>query len=329
MKPEIFVASAIMGGGKSSGARSFCMENPHTKYIYISPFLDESKKFAEDCAMLHFIEPDYLSEFDRSKIKHISHLVEEGRNISSTHAAFAALPEETLRQISEQGYCLICDETVDAVRAESQQTKDMRILQKAGMLVEEGGMCKFVGDDDYIDDKSLFTDLCRLARSNNIIFDSEQDANGKKESYFYLLLPKELLQSFDKIIILTYLFESSVLCGLLKLYGMDYEYIGIERIDFGNGYMLSKSGTYVPDYVRDLKSRIHIYEYETNPIIGRGRPPKDLNTYPNPKDKIKKSRKEFKPTYNFFNRPYLYKDLYDELRNNQKNFFDRFRKMFG
>ena len=324
---KVQVCSAIMGSGKSSGARSYALENQDKKYIYVAPFLDEARKFAMDCAPLNFVEPEKLSEFNRSKIKHIEHLVKQGANISSTHAAFAGLTNEALEDIAENKYTLICDETVDAVRSDETQAKDLILLERAGMLRKDGEMYRFVGDDDYIDGESKYTDLCRLARSNNVVFGSEEKPGGGKNLYYYLLLPPEFIKSFERVIVLTYMFESSNLCALFKLYGIDYEYIGIERIDYGNGYMLSPNGTYVPDYIYDLKNKIHIHEDGGSWFGKRGRPPISLNTYDVGGGKIPDKR-EFKPTYNFFKKKEN-EELFLQLKNNQRNFFDRLIKQNG
>lgn len=325
---KIYVADIIMGGGKTSGAITYMLQNPDKKYIYIAPFLNEAERIANACGPLNFALPKQISEYNRSKILHIEQLVKEDRNIACSHVAFSALTRQTIELINEKRYTLICDETVDAVKVDSVYVKDMLLLEKAGMLRREDDAYKFTGDDDYIDGNSLYTDLCRLSRNNNVYFEDETLPSGKKEQYFYLLLPPEIFECFETVIILTYMFESSNLKSLLDLYGCDYEYIGIERVDFGNTYILSKTGLYVPEYIYDLKNKINIYEYDTNPIIGRGRPPKNLNKY-----RVKKGRlweeKDFKPTMTFFRHPEKYSDLYNELKNNQLSFFEKVIKQFG
>lgn len=325
---KILVCSSIMGSGKSSGCRSYILENPDRKYIYITPFLDEAEKLAKDCASLHFIQPGHYEEFGKSKVKHIEYLISTGANISSTHAAFAALSREALEEINRQKYTLICDETIDAVRVDSAQVMDLQILERAGVLEKSGDSYKFIGDDKYIDGKSKYSDLCKLARSNNIIFDQEVREDGSIGDYYYVLLPPEFLLSFECVIVLCYMFENSSLCALMKLYSIEYKYIGIERISYGNGYMLSENGMYIPEYVKDLKSKLHIYEYNKNPIIGRGRPPKNLNVYKTGVSKLDKG-KPFKPSYSFFQKTKENKWLFDELKNNQRTFFDKMIKQYG
>lgn len=319
---EILVADVVMGGGKSSGAQTYCLENSHKKFVYIAPFLDEASRFAQACAPLRFVEPQQISDYNRSKILHIEHLIEHGRNVATTHVAFSALTKKTLEMIAEQEYELICDETVDAIKLDSVYVKDLLLLEKAGMLERDKDAYKFVGDDDYIDGNSLYSDLCRLSRSNNVYFESEVTANGKKENYYYLLLPKEVFDVFSRVIILTYMFESSNLAGLLKIYDLPYQYIGVERVNYGNGYMLSKGGMYVPDYICELRNKIHVYEYDSNPIIGRGRPPKNLNQYKKKEGKLSPGF-DFKPNFNFFKNSKENDHLIKELKNNQDNFFEK------
>ena len=85
----IYVADAIMGSGKSSSCINFMNEHPENKYIYITPYLDETDRIKVNCPKLYFREPtNKVSDYNYSKTEHFIELIKNGRNISSTHAMF-------------------------------------------------------------------------------------------------------------------------------------------------------------------------------------------------------------------------------------------------
>ena len=79
------VCDAIMGSGKSSAAITMMNENPDKKFIYITPYLDETKRIREACPSMHIVEPRKQTKYRGSKTLHTVDLVRDGHNVATTH----------------------------------------------------------------------------------------------------------------------------------------------------------------------------------------------------------------------------------------------------
>lgn len=102
---KVKVCDAIMGSGKTEAAITYMNEHPERRFIYITPYLTEAARIRKGCPELHFVEPsNKLSEYKFKKTLHTAALIEEGRNITTTHAAFKNYTKETLAKIKELGY---------------------------------------------------------------------------------------------------------------------------------------------------------------------------------------------------------------------------------
>lgn len=111
---SIFVCDAIMGSGKSSAAINMMNTHPNEKYIYITPFLDETERIKKYCPKLHFVTPqDDLYEFRYSKHNHIKELISKGENITTTHQSYLNFDDVMLDMVKKQNYTLIMDESLD------------------------------------------------------------------------------------------------------------------------------------------------------------------------------------------------------------------------
>ena len=103
-----------------------------------------------------------------------------------------------------------------------------------------------------------------MLQSRNVVAMGEE---GKPPEYFYWQLPMDLLDSFEDVFILTYLFSGQSLKWYLDMCGTEYTYIGISRDEDG-GYRLDDNGDYVPEYVSHLSDMIHIFDEKNLNHIG-------------------------------------------------------------
>lgn len=247
------VCDAIMGTGKSSAAIRYMNEHSDEKFIYVTPYLTETERIRKDCANLHFVEPsDKLRKYQFKKSVHTMALIEEGRNISTTHQAFKGYTQKTLDQIRENGYTLIIDENVEILETFEYHPTDLQVAIDAGYVEERNGVYS-LAKDGY-DGKAL-KEMMYLLKSRELIRISDRD----KDPLFFWVLPSDLITSFKDVFILTYLFQCQSIKYFMEIYKIPYEYIGIERTDDG-GYRFGEFPGYVPDYVHNLKDRLHILE---------------------------------------------------------------------
>lgn len=261
--PLIKVCDAIMGSGKTSAAIDYMNTHYDQKFIFITPYLDEAKRIKDGCPNVDFVEPSAkLSTYKYQKGIHTAKLIDDGRNIATTHQAFAGYTKEMIKRISEQGYTLIIDESINVLEPFEYSPEDLRVAVDAGLVKYNDGVFELV-KKDY--NGIMFHDLFRMLESKQLRT-AEGDGVGIKKQLCWTL-PKELLASFRNIFILTYLFEAQSICYLLKLYGMGYEKIGVARTADG-GFRFGRYNEYVPEYVSSIGDYIHILDKNKLNAIG-------------------------------------------------------------
>lgn len=255
------VCDAIMGTGKSSAAITYLNEHSDDRFIYITPYLEEANRIKKGCPQLHFVEPsDKLKQFEFKKSLHTAALIDEGRNITTTHQAFKGYTQETLDRIKEQGYTLIIDENVDVLETFEFHPDDLQLAVDAGYIAESNGVYS-IANIGY--KGSALRGLFSLLRSRELIRMTDKDEN----SLFYWALPPDLLTSFKDVFILTYLFSGQSLHHFMEIYHIPYEYIGIEKTE-GGTYRFGEYPGYTPEYVHSLKDMLHILDRDKINDVG-------------------------------------------------------------
>lgn len=210
----VMVCDAIMGTGKSSAAITYLNEHPNDKFIYITPYLDEANRIKTGCPDLHFIEPsNKLEKYEYKKYLHTMALIEEGRNITTTHQAFKRYTQEALKDIEEQGYTLIIDENVDVLETFDFHEADLQLAVDAGYINETEE--EYILADNAYNGKAL-AEMFGLLSSRRLI----KTVDERNEKIFYWTLPPDLMTAFKDVFILTYLFEGQSLYYFMKIHNL-------------------------------------------------------------------------------------------------------------
>lgn len=240
-----------MGSGKSSAAITYMNENPEKKFVYITPYLDEASRITRACPELRFVEPsDKIPEYGFKKTAHTAALIEEGRNVATTHQAFKAYTPEMLEAIKSNRYTLIIDENVDVLDAFSIHPDDIKIAVESGYITEQNGVYVYSGQfDEYHGD--LFSELKTTLTSRNLI----QITDMNQESIYYWTLPADLLAAFADIYILTYMFVGHSLRHFLVMNKIPYAYIGVR---FREGAYRFCGVDACDPFGLDIESKVHI-----------------------------------------------------------------------
>lgn len=254
-----YVADAVMGSGKSSSTINYINSHPNEKFIYITPYLDEAERIQINCNALNFIQPsDKLVEFNYSKTEHSMALIKRGCNITSTHAMFRLYTKEMCDVIKEKQYILIIDESVEVFTETEFSMGDVKMLMEGGYVIFEDDIYKASGKP--YDGKAV-SNLFRMLQSNHLI--------PIKKDLYYWALPKDVLSSFKHVFVLTYLFDCQDLYYYMKLYNMEFKYIGVKKESNGQ-YYFTDDVSCRPDYLHNVKNLIHIYDDENLNEIGLG-----------------------------------------------------------
>lgn len=257
----IMVCDAIMGTGKTQAVISYMNDHAQDKFIYITPYLDESERIQQSCPTLSFVCPSKeLPDYHFSKLMHTRELLSRHHNITTTHACFRSYTPEMLDTIREDGYTLIIDEDLDVFQEAKCDQGDVQLLLDSGHIVERDG--------EYVATGKPYTgvklkDIYEMFRCNNLI---RVETRGGHFKLYFWTLPYELITSFRRIIILTYMFHGSDLRRFFELHHIEHRFIGVTT---ANGkYELADTMEYVPEYVTDIKSKVHILQNKNLNEIG-------------------------------------------------------------
>lgn len=295
---DIKVCDAIMGSGKSSAAISYMNEHPQQKFIYITPYLDETVRIRESCPALNFKEPsNKLPEFGFKKYKHTVALLEAGENITSTHNMFLRYSDDMVDMIKKHGYSLIIDEAVDVLRPSNITISDMKLFEKAGWVTKENDIIKINPTFDY--DNGVVNEIVSLSKGNNLV-----DIHDSGGILYYWLFSRDILTAFKEVIVLSYLFESQTMKYYFDITGLTYTNIGIYRNNNGE-YHFGDTMNYIPEYTKELSSKIHIFDNQKLNAVGD--------------DKTALS-------VSWFQRVTANKNRLESLRKNVYNFFRNYNK---
>lgn len=286
---KITVVDAICGAGKTSWAIQHMKEPFEGKFIYVTPYLTEIKRVIESTDE-DFKEPS--SNNDKgSKVEGLRNLVIRGENIVCTHELFKLCDKETLELIKEVGYTLVLDEVLNVINPIKITSSDLKILvdTKTIEVNPETGFIEWL-EDNY---KGKFEELKHLSKNDNLFLFNN--------TFVFWTLHHESFEAFEKIYILTYLFDGQIQRYYYDLHGFTYQKKSVTKV--GDRYKLVDYDSKL-DNREKIASRLNIYEDK-----GKSR----LN-----------SNYCKKPTYNMFSSTWLKKcdsETLDRINKNIRSFF--------
>lgn len=239
-----------MGSGKTSWSIQHINESPFENVLYITPFLNEVERIIENTNR-DFKQPSYKGG---TKLQNLNELLACQCDIASTHELFKKLNEESREYIQNGHYTLILDEVLNAIDPYDDIKKDdMKLLQDSGCItIDEDGFV--IWNQDKADYDTQYNKIKILAENKSLLY-----VNQKLLLWRY---PPEIFTLFDKVYILTYLFDASILKNYFDLYHIQY----IKKsITYENGkYVLSDF--FIPD-TKKYYSLIDIYDGKLNTNI--------------------------------------------------------------
>ncbi len=230
MNIGIKIIDAPCGYGKTAWAINELMANPDKAYIYCTPFLDEITRIREECGKRRFKEPQ---PYNGAKIDDFNDLLAMGESIAVTHSTFLNATPETLERIHEGEYTLILDEVLDVITdfnkistveespRQSMSDQDIQTLIEKG-IIKVGEKFKVMWcDKDYGRD-SKFYEVMRLAKLGRLYL--------ARDRLLVTVYPVEMFQQFNDVLVLTYMFDGSILKNYFDIFGLDYEVMSIDAV---------------------------------------------------------------------------------------------------
>lgn len=255
-KPIIEILDCCCGSGKTTKLIDDISKlNNDTKVIYVTPLLSECyrvsgayPKETEDGDVDYsqpeiqefggyiydtshklyskFFQHPTASNKDGSKLTGLTSLLEQGHNITTTHALFRSLTKEHLDLIKSQNYLLVIDEVL------SVYTEYLEIKNELPKLLENKIMFLDTDGVTLRWNRTLCCDLERYETEINLC-DSGSLLLLDNKVLLWEMSP-EILSCFKQIKMATYLFDGSYMCGFLKYHGFTYttETFGKKGKDF-------------------------------------------------------------------------------------------------
>lgn len=247
---KINVVDDMMGTGKTSWAIQIMNESPEIqKFIFITPFLDEVDRIKLSVTSRKMIEPTDKNK-KRTKTQGFKELLKKGVNIVATHSLFINCDKEIVELIKTQNYILILDEVMTVIQDIKINAIDMKMVFNEGLVEEENGWVKWIGDENY---DGRFKDIKQKCFNGNLYKYSDK--------IFYWCFPINVFNAFSNVFILTYMFDGQVQKAYYDMFNIEYEYKSVKK----------QNGRYeLVDYFIDVNDnyskKINIYYGKLNEI---------------------------------------------------------------
>jgi len=211
-KEKVSIIDSGCGSGKSSWAIKYMNKNKDKKFLYVTPYLKEVDRILDDCE--GFVTPTgYHKGFDLEK------LINKGLNIATTHKLLHLISTDTVTKIKNSGYELILDEIIDVISEEKLKKNDKTALLKLGILKEEEGILLFdkksSNINKYDGSEWAYRNIVNGLKRNSV------EITGNKILIF--LFPIDIFQAFDKIFLLTYMFDGYPMSPYFKMNNIEYK----------------------------------------------------------------------------------------------------------
>lgn len=288
----IKIVDDIMGSGKSTWAINHINQNPDKKFLCIVPLLSECERFKEKTD-IDIIDPEKWG----SKWKNFRWLVENDKNIVTTHSLIKMMDLDMLELLKSKNYVLMIDECLDVLDTYKISKDDLKIIfnEKLVSLDEDGFL---VWNEERKPYKGVYGDIKRLCSFKSLMGFKKENSDELARIIMWNF-PVDFFKYFDESYIFTYLWEGSIQKSYFDIHGIKYE-----------KYMLDYDRQLIPhckeieyEKRRNVADLINIYDGKFNKIgmkIGKSNP-LSKSWY---EDKRKKNR-----------------SIFSQLKNNTENYF--------
>lgn len=255
---NVKIVDAIMGAGKSQSIINHINKSKDGKFLVITPYLDEVKRYKTWCPNKNFKTPSYDGG---SKLDDIKKLISKGENIISTHALFQKFDNELIDMCRAANYTLIMDEVANVVDEYSISKQDFQVLIDTYTVINPETK-QLIWKEEYKDYKThgdKYSEEKRLCDLGSLV------CYGG--NLMVWLFPIEIFNSFREIYILTYRFDLQMQKYYYDYYGLPYKYLSVVGDSLETYHLIEYSNDI--NYIKyDYKNLIHICEIDKLNMIG-------------------------------------------------------------
>ena len=252
---KIKVVDAPMGVGKTTALMNMIKNSESGKrFIYVTPYLTEVDRVINELEHCHFDQPD-AKKFGTKK-RALEFMVRNNRNIVTTHALFdQQLDKASFEEISKHHYTLVMDEVSTPIEQMQMYARDMEFINEI-TTTDSNNIMHLKPDCDYPLKGGRFSDEVCAIRSGNVF-----RLNG---GTMICRAPIEMFGVFDDIYVATYMFDCQIQKYYFDMFGVDYEYLYVQRSEDGSSFLVKDPLKY--DTATDLGSLITIHKGRHNNI---------------------------------------------------------------
>jgi len=255
MATKTYIVDDIMGSGKSSAAINYINDSAQEqKFLVITPYLDEIKRYKQMCPKKHFKEPMYNKG---SKLDNIRELLRNGDNVVSTHALFHKFDRNLVSICETLGYTLIMDEVTNVVEEYPITNDDINNLLNNYCYIEES-TGKMIWKEECKDYEGKFSEIKDMCNTGSVVL--------ARQHMLLWLFPVEVFNAFEKVYILTYMFDAQIQRYYYDYCKVPYEYLYVTGDSLEN-YHFSEISQHQKKY--DYSGLIHITDHQKLNIIGK------------------------------------------------------------
>ena len=278
--------------------------NPDHHYLYVSPLLSECSRIQEDCPSLDFKQPDDTGAI-QSKSGDLLRLLREGFNVAISHELFKLLREDAMDYIRD--YCLILDEELSTIEPHKITCDDLKIMQEQELLQIDPDTKQLVWmDDSYKGEYKRHMEAVK-----------RQDLFELAPNQVFWMFNADVFKAFDRVFILTYLFDGCILASYLNINHIKYGYYHVEQTDTGHQFKEGFRQT-TPEQKQKIKSLLNIYE---GPLNTNYLSKKELNSTAKADSALSKNWFDTKKSK-------IAKAPIEQLKNNAVNYISHIRKAY-
>ena len=201
-----------MGSGKTSGMINYMNDHKEKRWLFITKYIDEAERVGKAC---NFTSPS--KHFTGRKIDNLESLINDGENISSTHALFALMSKELLEKVEEMNYSLVIDETIQLVDKLDYSPWDVDQLIKYHVVDIDPSSKKVIQNNSkyregYFSEAKQMSDVgCLYAVKGEF---------SKQELYTRLHI--SFFESFEDVYLMTYLYDYQPISVYFKSNNLNY-----------------------------------------------------------------------------------------------------------
>lgn len=248
---KVTVCDAMCGAGKTQAVINMMNNSPDTKFLFVTPRLTEVERIKQSCEQRNFVEPRIMD--NTFKMGNLKKLLRDGHNIASTHALFRSYDDEVLTLVKEKHYTLVLDEIIDIVDILPMHPDDVRVAERF-MSVDEGtGRVTWIAPDYR---GSFFRDIRSKIEGGYVTLDQDH--------FLLWLLPIDIFQAFDDVLILTYMFDAQPQRYYYDLHNIPYSYVGVRHVGGAKYEFCDVSES---TFHLDIANKVHIVDnYKLNYI---------------------------------------------------------------